>query len=493
MTQFFRAFSLSLIILFTTLIFQTNCGGKDSIVNNQKNIKQVNIIDEKIQNGDFSNAIKIINQLKTNPNTQQSTLISLRFKEDLMKRILIDFNRSEDYVRENLEKYYPELDQKMLTKWEKSKALEMRIIDGNKRYFRNAIPNLFRIDNAAKKNKEKIDGVKKNILAEFRLAHTNEILKEHKTEYKHRLNPKKILFKYYISVNPDVTPPGETIRCWMPFPREDNPRQQNVKLLKTNGKNYIIAPEKYHQRSIYMEKIAKTGQETRFEIEISYNSYAEYYDLENSKFEKYDLQNEVYIKNTSEKPPHIVFSHRIKKLTNSLLHGIYNPYEKVKKIYEYIDQNIPWASALEYSTLPNIPEYVLDNKHGDCGMQSLLLITMLRYAGIPAKWQSGWMMHPGHVNLHDWAEVYYPGIGWVPVDQSFSLQNTADNKLQYYYTSGIDSYRLIVNDDISSELFPQKIFPRSETVDFQRGEVEWRGGNIYFDKWDYHMEVKYLE
>jgi hypothetical protein len=32
---------------------------------------------------------------------------------------------------------------------------------------------------------------------------------------------------------------------------------------------------------------------------------------------------------------------------------------------------------------------------------------------------------------------------------------------------------------------------RSEPVDFQRGEVEWRGGNLYFDKWDYHMEVSY--
>ena len=42
-----------------------------------------------------------------------------------------------------------------------------------------------------------------------------------------------------------------------------------------------------------------------------------------------------------------------------------------------------------------------------------------------------------------------------------------------------------------NRLFPAKIFPRSGTLDFQRGELEWRGGNIYFDKWDYHMDVEY--
>jgi hypothetical protein len=29
-------------------------------------------------------------------------------------------------------------------------------------------------------------------------------------------------------------------------------------------------------------------------------------------------------------------------------------------------------------------------------------------------------------------------------------------------------------------------------VDSQRGEVEWRGGNLYFDKWDYHFDWQFL-
>jgi hypothetical protein len=36
---------------------------------------------------------------------------------------------------------------------------------------------------------------------------------------------------------------------------------------------------------------------------------------------------------------------------------------------------------------------------------------------------------------------------------------------------------------------PPKKFYRSESIDFQRGELEWKGGNLYFDQWNYHMKV----
>jgi hypothetical protein len=50
---------------------------------------------------------------------------------------------------------------------------------------------------------------------------------------------------------------------------------------------------------------------------------------------------------------------------------------------------------------------------------------------------------------------------------------------------------LIVNDDIGAPLIPAKKFFRSEPWDFQRGELEWQGGNLYFDQWRYKMEVEY--
>ena len=160
-------------------------------------------------------------------------------------------------------------------------------------------------------------------------------------------------------------------------------------------------------------------------------------------------------------------------------------------MYNWFSQNIPWAGALEYSTMPDIPWYVIRNRRGDCGMQTFLMMSMLRYKGIPVRWQSGWMMPPGAENLHDWCEVYYEGTGWVPLDVSYGLQYSDNIRIKEFYITGIDSYRLIINDGIAGKLFPGKLYLRSEPYDFQRGEVEWEGGNLYFDKWDYNMEITY--
>jgi hypothetical protein len=126
-------------------------------------------------------------------------------------------------------------------------------------------------------------------------------------------------------------------------------------------------------------------------------------------------------------------------------------------------------------------------------MQTFLFISMLRYKGIPVRWQSGWMMPPDNENLHDWCEVYYEGTGWVPVDVSYDLQKSSNLTIRDFYLSGVDSYRLIVNEGVAGPLHPEKKYLRSEPYDFQRGEVEWKGGNLYFDKWDYEMKIEYLK
>ncbi len=103
------------------------------------------------------------------------------------------------------------------------------------------------------------------------------------------------------------------------------------------------------------------------------------------------------------------------------------------------------------------------------------------------------MMHPGADNLHDWSEIYLEGIGWIPVDQSFGMPVYARNDAEtWFFLGGIDSWRMVVNQDFGKDLYPKKKYPRSETVDFQRGEVEWKGGNLYFDQWDYSWDITYL-
>jgi hypothetical protein len=65
--------------------------------------------------------------------------------------------------------------------------------------------------------------------------------------------------------------------------------------------------------------------------------------------------------------------------------------------------------------------------------------------------------------------------------------------LHDFYFGGLDYYRMAANCDHSMTLDPPKKSMRSDDVDFQRGELEWEGGNIYFDNFSYKLDVQELK
>lgn len=460
-----------------------------SLTTAQTNYSEINYL---ISQGNFSEAQIMIEGKLVDRSLPEAEKCDLRFQIELMDRIKKDFKRTRKDIFSALTKYYPDLNDIMLNNWEKDNSLEMKIIDGEKRYFNNAVPNLFRINKEAKKQKEFVDGTKVDPLDTFLKDYVQQVYAATANSERVAL-PVKMKIKYSLTVKPNVVPAGEVIRCWLPYPKENIPRQTDVELLSISNKDYIIADDKNLQKTIYFEGTTKKDEPTKFEMVLSYTSRAEFVNLFKSKMAiTFNQTKDIFDDFTKEEFPHLVFTERIKTLSKQIVGDEKDPLQILKKIFTWVDENTPWASAREYSTIPNITEYSLEQKHGDCGIQTLVFMTLCRYNGIPAKWQSGWMMHPPEINLHDWCEIYVDQYGWIPVDQSFGIKNYLSEDQKYFYLGGIDAYRLIVNDDISQPLFPAKIFPRSETVDFQRGEVEWRGGNLYFDLWNYKMEIDYL-
>jgi transglutaminase-like putative cysteine protease len=410
-----------------------------------------------------------------------------------MSRIKLDFSRTEEDVRQYIRKYIPDVADEHIRQWEESKALEYMVIDGEKRYFRNAAPNLFRVDSLAHAIKTAKDGFSLSDSEKVNQKHIPEVINEARKTDRDTVLPQRFRVTYTLTVSPNVVPEGETIRCWLPYPRTDQYRQNNVKLITTGEKEYTIAPESYRHSTLYMEKKAVKDQPTVFTEQFEYTSYAAFHRLTPEMIQPYDTASALYKEYTAERETHIRFSSRIRRLADSLAGNETNPLLKARRFFTWVNDNFPWASAREYSTIENIPEYVIDNKHGACGQVTLLFLTLCRYSGIPAHFQSGFMMHPGAWNLHDWGEIYFQGIGWVPVDQSFGIPLFAGNEDErLFFVGGIDAWRMIVNSDYSASLYPKKKYPRSETVDFQRGEVEWKGGNLYFDNWSYDMDMEYL-
>lgn len=296
-------------------------------------------------------------------------------------------------------------------------------------------------------------------------------------------------FTFTIDVPYDAALKGDTLRVWMPVPLE-TPRQQNITILNTSQPDYILSsPQTSPHNTIYFEAPVVEGKDSHFEYTAQYTALSQYfapeYILENIR--PYDKTSALYQEYTQPQAPHIIIP---TELAREIVGSETNPYLQSELVYNYIIKKYPWAGAREYSTIPCIPQYVIEEHHGDCGQVSLLYISLMRALGVPARWESGWMLHPGEKNLHDWAEVYFEGIGWVPVDVSFGRYTTSpDVKTQNFYSTGMDRHRFATNKAVGAQLYPAKKYVRSETVDFQLGEVETAKGNLFYPAWSQKLTL----
>lgn len=454
-------------------------------------VKQIGAMTRELGNGNVTDVRLLALNVKRSCSKDDMILRTSDSLVQIADRIVLDFSVSEGQVKDKLLKSFPNIQEDEIVEWEKKGWLEYRLIDGKKMYFKRAVSNLLLL----KKFYEDKDQLAKDMAADseliFRLRHTEKAwrLSDSTTT---PVAPVKFGITYTLTVNPDVVPDGETIRCWLPYPKAGQIRQNEIELLSTSSPEYSISPDSATHSCIYLETRARRGSPTVFRISYRFQSAAQHFNLSESKILPYIRESDIFKKYTSEQPPQIIFSPEVRRLADSITGNETDPVMIVRKIYMWFKENIPWTGALEYSTMADIPGYVLHHRRGDCGMQTFLYISMLRYKGIPAKWQSGWMLPPGAENLHDWCEIYFEGTGWVPSDITYDLQNSPDREIKEYFMSGIDAYRLIVNEGVSGNLYPHKKFLRSEPYDFQRGEVEWKGGNLYFNYWDYEMDIQYL-
>lgn len=449
-----------------------------------------NDLKSQFSSGNFNDVRTLADSLKKYCPDNKKLISTSDSILDISERIRLDFRLTEDEFISRVSKTYGTVTDSMMKHWENKNWLEWKMIDGIKMYFNRSASNLVLLKKFYEdREKQEAESATDPEMVS-RLRNTAEIISKSGGN-SDPVVPVELLITYKITVGPDVVPEGEMIRCWIPLPKENHPRQKNLEILSLSQKDYIISPDSAIHRSVYMEAPSVKGAATEFSVRYKYISSGQYFNPDALKPLPYDKSTSLYRKYTSEQLPQICFTDNIRKLADEITGDEKDPVRIVGKIYGWFKANVPWTGAQEYSIIPNIPEYVYKNRRGDCGMQTLLFISMARYKGIPVRWQSGWKVPPDGKNLHDWCEVYYEGTGWVPVDVSYDLQYSKNEPLKWFFKSGIDSYRLIVNDGISGKLYPEKKYLRSEPYDFQRGEVEWRRGNLYFDKWDYNMKIEY--
>ncbi len=440
-------------------------------------------VEQLMRQGEFKQATRLMDRLPKAERKAQAVVIdSLK---TIMRRIERDFSMTPEEGERLIGERVPNVTPEQLARWKAARQLEVMHIDGHERWFRKSVRNLWLL---APEFKQSQDADRKASYEEKRQQFVETMKAEAGPNFTRDWRQADITFS--LDVEADAVPAGETLRVWMPIPYR-NARQRNIEITWGNRAYHESEGSKHH--TIYMEAVAKKGEPTHFEYRFNFEIAERHLAQQDilTMLEPYDTNNPEYKEFTGNQAPHIIITDEMRALARRIVGNETNPVLQAQLVFDWISKTFPWAGAREYSTLENIPQYVLDNNHGDCGQVTLLYITLVRSLGIPARWESGWWIKPGEENWHDWAETYFEGVGWVYTDQS-NGRSTYGTPMSTYYATGMDLYRMASNEATGDELEPKKTFIRSETVDFQPGEVEWRGGNLFYDKWSSHLKVNSL-
>lgn len=114
---------------------------------------------------------------------------------------------------------------------------------------------------------------------------------------------------------------------------------------------------------------------------------------------KYDLESEV-----------------IGELVTKLTENETGTYAKARAIYQHLTEVITYDRSSGWNNAAT----VLERGTGSCSEYTFALVALLRRAGIPARYVGAVSERGGEASFddvfHRWAEVYFPGYGWVPVD-----------------------------------------------------------------------------
>jgi len=424
---------------------------------------------------------------------------------EIIRRTRQDYSLDAAGLVGKLRDSIPDVTAEDVERWRRAGEAQWRMLDGQVKYFRREPANIFRFCDEAKKRRDE-HAAKAGKTApkvpdsDTQLdRHLAEIVAAAERTGRAEVLPVRHKVRHRLTVRPDRpgAKAGSLVRCWLPFPQVYR-QQGEVKLIRTSPAEHVLAPNAVDgdpvtgapQRTVYLERwIEDPAQPVAFEEEFEYVFAAYYPALDESQVRQ--LPAGAMAGYLAERPPHIVFTPELKSEVARVVGDEANPLARVRKIFHHHNATIRYCAEEEYGIIPSFARHVFERRRGDCGVQAILFITMCRIAGVPARWQSGFETKPWGWNMHDWAEFYVEPWGWLPADPSYGLRKSDDPRVGEFYIGHLDPYRMIVNLDYGSTLHPPKPSLRSEPADFQRGEVEIDGRNLYYDEWEWDVQLQW--
>ncbi len=122
-------------------------------------------------------------------------------------------------------------------------------------------------------------------------------------------------------------------------------------------------------------------------------------------------------------------------LARSLTANETNDFDRAMAICRYLQSAYPYT--LNQNEPPSTRDFVswflLTERQGYCTSFASALAVMARAVNLPSRYVEGYVAEPdddgiAHVtqlNAHAWAEVYFPGFGWLPFDPTPGIRDNA--------------------------------------------------------------------
>lgn len=183
---------------------------------------------------------------------------------------------------------------------------------------------------------------------------------------------------------------------------------------------------------------------------------------------------------------HIDIISEIRAEANEVVAGETDLFIAVYKIADWVKINIEYDLNTLTAEADQKASWVFTNKKGVCDEITNLFIAMLRSVNIPSRFVSGIVYSNLDNNFgnHGWAEVYFPGYGWIPFDVTYGQYGWIDPthiKLDDSYDSGVPS--------VEYHWKSRDVEVKADSLEFKT-EVKQKNGRIspYVD-----MEIKPLK
>lgn len=237
-----------------------------------------------------------------------------------------------------------------------------------------------------------------------------------------------------------------------------------------------------NEKLVFEKDSLSPGETWEMEAQNEVITFSIEYDIDNISPGPYDKDSEFYETYTSKSLMSDPTDPDIEEKASEIVGEEDDPLEKAKLIFKWVQD------YMEYVPPGNIgASRALEEGEGVCADYSDLFVALSRAEGIPARRVSGYYKTGEEEGqFHAWAEFYLEGYGWIPVEPTFTEEDSVLENFGKLDPNHVFMSFDVVRQEYSEGLeFEERFF--IEEVD--KSEKGWDKEKILdFEEYDYHIE-----